>query len=165
MEMPWQPSFISYPQLNAFLTERFATVSVEICGEVEKTLTLYQEEISRSKEEIGRLRTLLHIVTQPKITLHRTDARQLTIPEEEDRSGHQHQEQEWSPSPGPDPDPAQIKEETKELMTRQKEKFQGLESDTSILKLSASFVKTNFGQGKDLIGASFVEGASNLKEP
>ncbi|XP_010867102.2 putative zinc finger protein 66 [Esox lucius] len=133
-------------QLNAFLTERFNTVAVEICGEVEKTLTVYQEEISRSKEEIDRLRRLLHIVTQPKIKLHRTDAQQLIIPEEEVHPGHQHNKQEWSLSLGQDPEPTQIKEETEELMTSQEEKCKGLESDNSILKFSDSFVKSDFSQ-------------------
>lgn len=57
--------------LNTFLTERLTAAAVEIFGAVEKTITEYQEEISRSKEEIDRLRRQLHIVTQPKIKLHK----------------------------------------------------------------------------------------------
>ncbi|XP_026162715.1 zinc finger protein 117-like isoform X2 [Mastacembelus armatus] len=45
--------------LNAFISERLTTAAVEIFGAVEKTLTGYQIEISRSKQEIDQLRSLL----------------------------------------------------------------------------------------------------------
>ncbi|XP_023831586.1 geminin isoform X2 [Salvelinus sp. IW2-2015] len=51
---------------NVYITERLTAVAVEIAGVVERTITKYQEEISRSKEENERLRRLLDF------KLHRT---------------------------------------------------------------------------------------------
>ncbi|CDQ73528.1 unnamed protein product [Oncorhynchus mykiss] len=51
---------------NVYITERLTAVAVEIAGVVERTITEYQEEISRSKEENERLRRLLDF------KLHRT---------------------------------------------------------------------------------------------
>ncbi|KAK6318800.1 hypothetical protein J4Q44_G00100110 [Coregonus suidteri] len=131
--------------LNAFLTERLTAAAVEIFGAVEKTITEYQEEISSSKEEIDRLRRQLHIVTQPKIKLHKSDTQQLTLPDpDEVPLEQQHREKEWSPSlDHEDPEPTQIKEEQEELRTNQEEEqLQGLESDTNILTFSPPFVNT-----------------------
>lgn len=47
--------------LNSFLSECLTAATVEILGAVEKVVTEYQEEISRSKEENDRLRRLLGI--------------------------------------------------------------------------------------------------------
>ncbi|CDQ91804.1 unnamed protein product, partial [Oncorhynchus mykiss] len=44
---------------NVYITERLTAAAVEIAGVVERTVTEYQEEISRSKEENERLRRLL----------------------------------------------------------------------------------------------------------
>ncbi|CAB1350435.1 unnamed protein product, partial [Coregonus sp. 'balchen'] len=44
---------------NAYLTERLTAAAMEITSAVERTITDYQEEISRSKEENERLRLLL----------------------------------------------------------------------------------------------------------
>ncbi|CAK6958700.1 zinc finger protein 544-like [Scomber scombrus] len=55
--------------LNAVISERLAAAAVEIFGAVEKTFTEYQGEISRSKQEIDHLRTL---VLCPQIRLHRS---------------------------------------------------------------------------------------------
>ena len=55
--------------LNAFISERLAAAAVEIFGAVEKTFTEYQGEISRSKQEIDHLRTL---VLCPQVRLHRS---------------------------------------------------------------------------------------------
>lgn len=57
--------------LQDYLNERLTAVAVEIFGAVENTIAEYQEEISRSKEEIDRLRKLLDLVFQPDIMLHR----------------------------------------------------------------------------------------------
>uniref|UniRef100_A0A674E6P0 C2H2-type domain-containing protein n=1 Tax=Salmo trutta TaxID=8032 RepID=A0A674E6P0_SALTR len=43
---------------NVYITERLTAAAVEIVGVVERTVTEYQEEISRSKEENERLRRL-----------------------------------------------------------------------------------------------------------
>lgn len=45
--------------LNAFLTARLTAAAVDIFGAVEKTITAYQEEVSRSKVENDHLRRLL----------------------------------------------------------------------------------------------------------
>ncbi|CAB1315388.1 unnamed protein product [Coregonus sp. 'balchen'] len=47
--------------LQVYLNERLTAVAVEIFGAVENTIGEYQEEISRSKEEIERLRRLLDL--------------------------------------------------------------------------------------------------------
>ncbi|XP_045561712.1 zinc finger protein 629 [Salmo salar] len=119
--------------LQVYLSERLTAVAVEIFGAVENTIAEYQEEISRSKEEIDRLRRLLDLVFQPDIKLQRADPQQLTlpVPEEEVLPEKQHCEQEWSPSLGQeDPEPTPIKEEQEEFVTsREEEQLQGLESD------------------------------------
>lgn len=53
--------------LQVYLNERLTAAAVEIFGAVENTIAEYQEEISRSKEEIDRLRRLLDLVFQPDI--------------------------------------------------------------------------------------------------
>ncbi|XP_032369871.1 zinc finger protein 613 isoform X2 [Etheostoma spectabile] len=60
--------------LNALICERLTAAAVEIFGEVEKTLTEYQGEISRSKQEIDHLKTL---VLWPRVKLHRSAAHQV----------------------------------------------------------------------------------------
>ncbi|XP_064839245.1 geminin-like isoform X2 [Oncorhynchus masou masou] len=58
---------------NVYITERLTAVAVEIAGVVERTITEYQEEISRSKEENERLRRLLDF------KLHRTGIVKMSI--------------------------------------------------------------------------------------
>lgn len=53
--------------LNVFLTERLTAAAVEIFVVVEKTVSEYQEEISRSKEDNDRLRSLFDIAFQPQL--------------------------------------------------------------------------------------------------
>ncbi|XP_071349761.1 zinc finger protein 253-like isoform X2 [Trachinotus anak] len=55
-------------RLNAFICERLAAAAVEIFGAVEETLTERQEELSRSKQEIDHLRSLL----RQEVRLHRS---------------------------------------------------------------------------------------------
>uniref|UniRef100_A0A3B4F130 C2H2-type domain-containing protein n=1 Tax=Pundamilia nyererei TaxID=303518 RepID=A0A3B4F130_9CICH len=62
--------------LNALITERLTAAAVEIFGAVEKTLIDYQGEISRSKQEINQLRSLL---SWPEVRLHRSGAPSLTL--------------------------------------------------------------------------------------
>uniref|UniRef100_A0A4W5MSV6 C2H2-type domain-containing protein n=1 Tax=Hucho hucho TaxID=62062 RepID=A0A4W5MSV6_9TELE len=134
--------------LQVYLNERLTAVSVEIFGAVENTIVKYQEEISRSKEEIERLRRLLDLVCKPDI--QRPDPQQLTlpVPEEEVLPEKQHCEQEWSPSLGQeDPEPTQIKEEQEEFGTSQEEEqLQGLESDIKEFIFSLPCVKSDYDQ-------------------
>ncbi|XP_064823910.1 zinc finger protein 892-like [Oncorhynchus masou masou] len=129
--------------LQDYLNERLTAVAVEIFGAVENTIAEYQEEISRSNEEIERLRRLLDLVFQPDIKLQKADPPQLTllVPEEEVLAEKQHCEQEWSPSLGQeDPEPTQIKEEQEEFGTSQEEEqLQGLESDIKEVIFSPPF--------------------------
>ncbi|XP_041748098.1 zinc finger and SCAN domain-containing protein 22 [Coregonus clupeaformis] len=119
--------------LQVYLNERLTAVAVEIFGAVENTIGEYQEEISRSKEEIERLRRLLDLVFQPDIKLQRADPQQLTlpVPGEEVPPEKQHCQQEWSPILGQEePEPTQIKEEQEEFGTSHEEdQPQGLEFD------------------------------------
>lgn len=59
----------SLQQLSAFISERLAAAAAEVFGAVEKTLMEYQGEVSRSKQEIDHLRTL---VLWPEVRLHRS---------------------------------------------------------------------------------------------
>uniref|UniRef100_A0AAY5L6Q9 C2H2-type domain-containing protein n=1 Tax=Esox lucius TaxID=8010 RepID=A0AAY5L6Q9_ESOLU len=54
-----KPHLSKLHSLNVFLTARLDAAAVDILGAVEKTITDYQEEILRSKEENDRLRQLL----------------------------------------------------------------------------------------------------------
>ncbi|KAL0962012.1 hypothetical protein UPYG_G00334630 [Umbra pygmaea] len=60
---------------NVYLNERLKAAAVEIVGAVERTITEYQEELSRSKEENNRLRVLLDFKTQTPS--QRTDIQQV----------------------------------------------------------------------------------------
>jgi hypothetical protein len=53
--------------LHLFVSERLRAAAAEIFGAVEKTITDYQEEISRSKEDNDRLRSLFDIAFQPQL--------------------------------------------------------------------------------------------------
>ncbi|XP_024283615.1 zinc finger protein 701 [Oncorhynchus tshawytscha] len=134
--------------LQDYLNERLTAVAVEIFGAVENTIAEYQEEISRSNEEIGRLRRLLDLVCKPDI--QRPDPQQLIlpVPEEEVLAEKQHCEQEWSPSlDQEDPEPTQIKEEQEEFGTSQEEEqLQGLESDIKEFIFSLPSVKSDYDQ-------------------
>lgn len=59
----------SLQKLSAFISERLTAAAAEIFGVVEKTLMEYQGEVSRSKQEIDHLRTL---VLWPEVRLHRS---------------------------------------------------------------------------------------------
>lgn len=59
----------SWQHLNEFIGERLTAAAVEIFGAVEKTLSEFQGEISRSKREIEHLRAL---VSRPEVKLHRS---------------------------------------------------------------------------------------------
>nr|XP_046169155.1 zinc finger protein 239-like [Oncorhynchus gorbuscha] len=107
--------------LHLFVSERLRAAAAEIFGAVEKTITDYQEEISRSKEDNDRLRSLFDIAFQPQLPkadpLHLTLSKEL-LPE------HQHHEQEWSPSLDQgDPEPTQVKQEPGEFGTSQREEL------------------------------------------
>ncbi|XP_041740108.1 gastrula zinc finger protein XlCGF57.1-like [Coregonus clupeaformis] len=111
---------------NAYLTERLTAAAMEITSAVERTITDYQEEISRSKEENERLRLLLDF--KPHLQLLTKDTHQLTLPVSVDDvpPEQQHCEQEE------DPEPTQIKDEQEEFCrtSQEEEQLQGQESDT-----------------------------------
>ena len=48
--------------LRTFVSERLSAAAEDIFGEVEKTLSLYQVEVSRSREEIILLRQQLELL-------------------------------------------------------------------------------------------------------
>ncbi|XP_010895055.2 zinc finger protein 665-like [Esox lucius] len=110
--------------LNVYVTQRLNAAATEITIAVETTVAELHEEISRSKEEINRLRELLNLNLNPKIKLQKSDCQQLTLPRCEKVVPHeqQHCVQEWSPKPGPeDPYPTPIKEEEEERRISQDE--------------------------------------------
>ncbi|XP_036837225.1 zinc finger protein 664-like [Oncorhynchus mykiss] len=66
--------------LNAFLTARLTAAAVDIFGAVEKTITAYQEEVSRSKVENDHLRRLLlDFGFKPDRESQIPDPQQLTV--------------------------------------------------------------------------------------
>ncbi|XP_073324158.1 uncharacterized protein [Pagrus major] len=83
--------------LNAFISERLTAAAVEIFGAVEKTLIEYQGEISRRKQEVDHLRTL---VLWPEVRLHRSAAHQFS-PQRCDERGAS-PEEDWAPHVSPD---------------------------------------------------------------
>nr|XP_019942041.1 PREDICTED: gastrula zinc finger protein XlCGF48.2-like isoform X1 [Paralichthys olivaceus] len=64
---------------NVFLTERLSAAALDIYGFVEKTLTDYQEEVNRTRQENRRLQRLLDLLYKPEIRLHRADSRQIDL--------------------------------------------------------------------------------------
>lgn len=54
----------AHQSFRSFLTERFTSLAVDICGEVETLVQSYYEENKR-------LRSVLHTVLNPEIKLHR----------------------------------------------------------------------------------------------
>ncbi|XP_067115179.1 oocyte zinc finger protein XlCOF22-like [Osmerus mordax] len=109
--------------IRNFLSERLTMAALEIFEVVEVTFAECQDEISRSKEENARLQRLLDVVTQPNITLHRTDVQQLSLPE-----------------------PPQIKEEQELWTSQEEEQLQGLQSETTDSILTSLSVKCDSDQ-------------------
>ncbi|XP_022602892.1 zinc finger protein with KRAB and SCAN domains 1-like [Seriola dumerili] len=99
--------------LKVFVNQRLTAAVEEIFGHFEKTITEYEEEITR------RHREMLDVVQTPEIK--QRDVQQLLVCKKE--------QQEWSSSlDQEDPEPPHIKEEQEELWTSQEgEQLQGLE--------------------------------------
>ena len=57
--------------LRVFLNQKLIAAAEEIFGVVEETIAEYQEEVSHTKEENRRLRSMLDIRSKPQIKLHR----------------------------------------------------------------------------------------------
>ncbi|KAJ8003001.1 hypothetical protein DPEC_G00164830 [Dallia pectoralis] len=119
--------------LRVFLNERLIAAAEEIFGAVEKTIA---EEVSRSKEENGRLQSLLDITL---LKLHRADMLQQ-ISQEDVPPDQQDCVKEWIPSLRQnDPGPKQIKEEQEELRTTP---WDGqLQDDTSDKLFTPTFIE------------------------
>ncbi|XP_046881736.1 uncharacterized protein LOC124471310 isoform X2 [Hypomesus transpacificus] len=88
-------------KLQLFLSDKLTTAALEIFIKVEKKFAEYEGEIMR-------LQSLLDIVTQPKIKLHRIDVLQLSLLE-----------------------PPQIKEEQELRTSQEEEQLRGLQSKTT----------------------------------
>ncbi|KAJ8005207.1 hypothetical protein DPEC_G00144240 [Dallia pectoralis] len=89
--------------LRVLLNERLLSAAEEIFGVFEKTIVEFQEEVSRTKEENSRLRSMLDVVIKPEIRLLRIDLEKPTVPVHEQPDpfeGQQHCKPEWSHSPG-----------------------------------------------------------------
>uniref|UniRef100_A0A8C7MJY4 Zinc finger protein 227-like n=1 Tax=Oncorhynchus kisutch TaxID=8019 RepID=A0A8C7MJY4_ONCKI len=102
--------------LRVFLNQKLIAAAEEIFGVVEETIAEYQEEVSHTKEENRRLRSMLDIRSKPQIKLHRrADLQQLTVAVSDEQ-------QEWSPSLGQkDPEPTRMKDEHGEPRTSQED--------------------------------------------
>ncbi|XP_070296233.1 uncharacterized protein [Salvelinus sp. IW2-2015] len=102
--------------LRVFLNQKLIAAAEEIFGVVEETIAEYQEEVSHTKEENSRLRSMLDIRSKPQIKLHRrADLQQLTVTVSDEQ-------QDWNPSLGQkDPDPTRMKDEQNEPRTSQED--------------------------------------------
>nr|XP_029534990.1 zinc finger protein 33B-like isoform X2 [Oncorhynchus nerka] len=107
--------------LRVFLNQKLIAAAEEIFGVVEETIAEYQEEVSHTKEENRRLRSMLDIRSKPPIKLHRrADLQQLTVTVSDEVVSPE--QQEWIPSLGQkDPEPTRMKDEQDEPRTSQKE--------------------------------------------
>ncbi|XP_045914790.1 gastrula zinc finger protein XlCGF57.1-like [Micropterus dolomieu] len=103
--------------LRGFINQRLTAAAEEIFGLFERTISEYEEELCRSKEENQRHRKLLDAVFQPEVRLHRADVQQLLVSKKEVPP----EQQQWSPRlDQEDPsEPPHIKEEQEELWTSQ----------------------------------------------
>lgn len=54
-------------ELKSFVSERLNTVAAEIVGAIEKTITDYEEQAFRLREENERHRSLLDIILRTKL--------------------------------------------------------------------------------------------------
>ncbi|XP_045914749.1 zinc finger protein 436-like isoform X1 [Micropterus dolomieu] len=79
--------------LRGFINQRLTAAAEEIFGLFERTISEYEEELCRSKEENQRHRKLLDAVFQPEVRLHRADVQQLLVSKEEVLP----EQQQWSP--------------------------------------------------------------------
>ncbi|XP_038580166.1 zinc finger and BTB domain-containing protein 49-like isoform X2 [Micropterus salmoides] len=60
-------------ELKVFVSERLNATASEIVGAIEKTITDYEEQVSRLKEENDRHRSLLDIILKAKLTPRQTE--------------------------------------------------------------------------------------------
>ncbi|XP_024250967.1 oocyte zinc finger protein XlCOF6 [Oncorhynchus tshawytscha] len=104
---------------NAYLSERLTAAAREITSAVERTITDYQDEISRYKEDNERLRLLLDF--KPHLHLHTKDPQQLTftVSKEEVPTEQQHCEQVCPRTGQQVPEPTQIKDEEEEELLQE----------------------------------------------
>ncbi|XP_038581226.1 gastrula zinc finger protein XlCGF57.1-like [Micropterus salmoides] len=112
--------------LRGFINQRLTAAAEEIFGLFERTISEYEEELCRSKEENQRHRKLLDAVFQPEVRLHRAGVQQLVVSKEEVPP----EQQQWSPRLDQEdpPETPHIKEEQEELRTSQEgEQLPGLE--------------------------------------
>ncbi|XP_038580169.1 zinc finger protein with KRAB and SCAN domains 5-like isoform X3 [Micropterus salmoides] len=65
-------------ELKVFVSERLNATASEIVGAIEKTITDYEEQVSRLKEENDRHRSLLDIILKAKLTPRQTEAGNAT---------------------------------------------------------------------------------------
>ncbi|XP_038580272.1 zinc finger protein 568-like isoform X2 [Micropterus salmoides] len=89
--------------LRALVKQRLSAAAEEIFGLFERTISEYEQELCRSKEENQRHRKLLDAVFQPEVRLHRADVQQL--------SGSKEVQEGSSSLDQEDPEPPHIKEE------------------------------------------------------
>ncbi|XP_038580268.1 zinc finger protein 135-like isoform X2 [Micropterus salmoides] len=116
--------------LRALVKQRLSAAAEEIFGLFERTISEYEQELCRSKEENQRHRKLLDAVFQPEVRLHRAvspaDVQQLL----QSRQEVAPMQPELSPSLDQEdpPEPPHIEEEQEELWTSQEgEQLPGLE--------------------------------------
>ncbi|XP_078022064.1 uncharacterized protein LOC117250243 [Epinephelus lanceolatus] len=114
--------------LRSLVTQRLTVAAEEIFGLFERTISEYEEELSRAKEENERQRKLLELRVEPEI--NRADVlSSIVFKVIENKDEVSPERQEWSSTVDQeDPEPPHIKEEEVELWSSQEgEWFQGLE--------------------------------------
>uniref|UniRef100_A0A672ZF05 C2H2-type domain-containing protein n=1 Tax=Sphaeramia orbicularis TaxID=375764 RepID=A0A672ZF05_9TELE len=104
--------------LRSLVEQRLTAAAEEIFGLFERTIADYEKELCRTKEENQRQRQILDCVWNPRVLIHQTDVKQLSVVKEEVPP----EQQEWNhivDQEEPEPEPPHIKEEQEELWTSQ----------------------------------------------
>uniref|UniRef100_A0A4W5QTS9 C2H2-type domain-containing protein n=1 Tax=Hucho hucho TaxID=62062 RepID=A0A4W5QTS9_9TELE len=116
--------------LRVFLNQKLITAAEEIFGVVEETIAEYQEEVSHTKEENRRLRSMLDIRSKPQINYVSSqllrflslspDLQHLPVAVSDEVVSPE--QQEWGPSLGQkDPESTRMKDEQDEPRTSQED--------------------------------------------
>ncbi|XP_076020519.1 uncharacterized protein LOC143011509 [Genypterus blacodes] len=88
--------------LRAFVSQRLSSAVEEIFVLFERTITEYEDEVSRSKEENERQRKLLEAVWCPEVHLERADVQSSGLKQDDPETLHKNEEEDelWSHQEG-----------------------------------------------------------------
>ncbi|XP_041654525.1 transcription factor TBF1-like [Cheilinus undulatus] len=124
--------------LREFVVQRLTAAAEDIFGVFQRTIVEYQAEIDRQ-------RTLLDIVWQPHINLHRIDVPKKNVTKDEEVVTDQqlcNQERNFSLDQE-EPEPPQMKEEQQELFSSQKGEQLKIKQETDTFMLTPAHEESN----------------------